>query len=258
MIAVLPFALLFVAYVVGSTLRLAENPGDKLMPGLGAIADAWSRMALERDSRTGTFLFWEDTIASLGRLGVGLTVATTTALCAGMTIGILPYARAAFMPLVTTLSMVPALSVLPILFILFGVGELSKVVLIIVGVLPFMVRDLTQRVAEIPEEQIIKAQTMGASTLQIALRVVLPQILPRLIDALRLSLGAAWLFLISAEAISATSGLGYRVFLVRRYLAMDIILPYVAWITLLAFASDALLRRLRQRRYPWLDAEGTA
>ena len=70
----------------------------------------------------------------------------------------------------------------------------------------------------------------------------MPQVLPRLIDTVRLALGAAWLFLIAAEAIASTEGLGYRIFLVRRYLAMDVILPYVAWITFLGFAFDWLLR----------------
>ena len=65
---------------------------------------------------------------------------------------------------------------------------------------------------------------------------MLPQVWPRLIDSLRLTLGSAWLFLIAAEAIASTEGLGYRIFLVRRYLAMDVILPYVVWITLLAVA----------------------
>jgi NitT/TauT family transport system permease protein len=58
-------------------------------------------------------------------------------------------------------------------------------------------------------------------------RVILPQVMPRLLDAVRISLGAAWLFLIAAEAIASTDGLGYRIFLVRRYLAMDVIIPYV-------------------------------
>jgi NitT/TauT family transport system permease protein len=57
--------------------------------------------------------------------------------------------------------------------------------------------------------------------------VILPQVMPRLLDAVRISLGAAWLFLIAAEAIASTDGLGYRIFLVRRYLAMDVIIPYV-------------------------------
>jgi NitT/TauT family transport system permease protein len=77
-----------------------------------------------------------------------------------------------------------------------------------------------------------------------------------LIDSLRLSLGSAWLFLIAAEAIASTEGLGYRIFLVRRYLAMDIILPYVAWIAALAFASDWLLRRLRAQAFPWAEPAG--
>ncbi len=72
----------------------------------------------------------------------------------------------------------------------------------------------------------------------------------RLIGAVRLSLGSAWLFLIAAEAIAATEGLGYRIFLVRRYLAMDVILPYVAWITFLAFAIDFALARYSRWRYP--------
>jgi NitT/TauT family transport system permease protein len=110
------------------------------------------------------------------------------------------------------------------------------------------------RTAELPREQIIKAQTLGSSTWQLVLRVVLPQMWPRLVDALRLTLGSAWLFLIAAEAIASTEGLGYRIFLVRRYLAMDVILPYVAWITLLAFTMDWLLRLLRAKAFAWAEA----
>jgi NitT/TauT family transport system permease protein len=110
-------------------------------------------------------------------------------------------------------------------------------------------------VASLPREQLVKAQTLGASTWQIVTRVVLPQTLPRLVSALRLSLGPAWLFLISSEAIAATEGLGYRIFLVRRYLAMDVILPYVAWITILAFLLDWLLRVLSRRAFHWQPGE---
>ena len=102
----------------------------------------------------------------------------------------------------------------------------------------------------------VKAQTLGASSLTIALRVALPQILPRLVQAVRLSLGPAWLFLIAAEAIASESGLGYRIFLVRRYLAMDVILTYVVWITALAFLMDFLLKKLGERAFPWFGREG--
>lgn len=255
LLAVLPFLLLLTAYAVGSHARLAANAEDKLMPSAATMLQSFTTLAFERDTRTGQYLFWEDSRASLVRMGEGLGIATVVGLVVGVAIGMLPYLRALLASVVAVFSMIPALAILPILFIVFGVGELAKVVLIVVGVVPFIIRDLAQRVGELPEEQWIKAQTLGASSWQVALRVVLPQTLPRLLDALRLSLGPAWLFLISAEAISATSGLGYRIFLVRRYLSMDVILPYVLWITLLAFAFDSGLRWLRRAAFPWAHEE---
>jgi NitT/TauT family transport system permease protein len=250
----LPFLGAAALYAVASALRLAENPNDKLLPPLSAMAAAVARIAFTPDARTGDYLMWADTLASLHRLGLGLGVATAAALVIGIAMGLIPYVRAGLSPFVAILSMVPPMAVLPVLFIVFGLDELSKVVLIVVGVAPFLIRDLAMRTGELPTEQIVKAQTLGAGTWQIVLRVVLPQMLPRLVDAVRLSLGPAWLFLISAEAIAATEGLGYRIFLVRRYLAMDVILPYVAWITLLAFVSDYLLRLFNARCFPWLKA----
>jgi NitT/TauT family transport system permease protein len=166
---------------------------------------------------------------------------------------LIPYLRATFASTIAALAMIPPLAILPILFIVVGLGETAKVTLIVIGIAPCIARDIAMRVGELPPEQLIKAQTLGGSTWQLTLRVVLPQMWPRLIDSLRLSLGSAWLFLIAAEAIASTEGLGYRIFLVRRYLAMDIILPYVAWITLLAFASDWGLRQLRAKLFPWAE-----
>jgi NitT/TauT family transport system permease protein len=249
----IPFILLIAAYSIGSMLRHAGNPDDKLLPGLSSLASAVQRVAFEPDKRTGDYILWSDTAASLTRLGVGIAFATVSSLIIGLTVGLLPYLRVLLTPFIAVLSMIPPLAILPILFIAFGLGETSKIVLIAIGIAPFMTRDLALRVGELPAEQLIKAQTLGATTWQILLRVVAPQMLPRLIDSVRLSLGSAWLYLIAAEAIAAESGLGYRIFLMRRYLAMDVILPYVAWITLLAFLSDDILRRLQGRLFPWFS-----
>ena len=151
-------------------------------------------------------------------------------------------------------AMIRSMGALPVLFIVFGLGELSKVVLIIIGVTPTLVRDLSLEVQNMPREQLIKAQTLGASTWQVAIHVVLPQIMPRLIQGLRLMIGPAFLFLISAEAIASDAGLCYRIFLVRRYLSMDVILPYVVWITLLAYIFDYALIWFGQRAFPWAYA----
>jgi NitT/TauT family transport system permease protein len=254
-LALLPFALIALVYVAGSAERRAANPSDKLLPPISEMVSAMHRAAFEPDRRTGEIILWEDTGASLRRLALGLGVATLIGLCLGMAVGLLPIVGATFGALIAVLSMIPPMAVLPILFIVFGLGDLSKVVLIVFGVAPFLTRDLALAVGNLPKEQIVKAQSLGASTWQVAIRVVLPQVMPRLIEAVRLSLGPAFLFLIAAEAIASDVGLGYRIFLVRRYLAMDTILPYVAWITLIAYVLDFILARLSRRGFRWAYAE---
>ncbi len=257
-LGLVPFLLLGVLYLVASNARLAENPNDKLLPSFATVGEAIQRMAVEPSKRSGEIELWADTWASLRRLAQGVGAAALIGLVFGVALGALPLVRAGLAPFVASLSLIPPLALLPILFIVFGLGEVSKVVLIVFGIAPVIVRDHQQRVQELPREQIVKAQTLGGSTWQIVLRVILPQVLPRLIDAVRLSLGAAWLFLIAAEAIAATEGLGYRIFLVRRYLAMDQILPYVAWITLLAYLTELGLRLFSRRLFPWYHGKGAS
>lgn len=256
LLALLPFVLIVLMYTIGSADRRAENPEDKVLPPMSGMAAAVQRLAFEPDKRTGQYTLWSDTGASLQRLGIGIGTAVGIALVFGLAIGLLPVVNALLGPLVAVLSMIPPMAMLPILFIVFGLGELSKVVLIVIGITPVLTRDLALAVGKLPREQMVKAQSLGASTWQVLLRVALPQSLPRLIESLRLSLGPAFLFLISAEAISAENGLGYRIFLVRRYLAMDVILPYVAWITLLAWLMDYTLQQLSQRAFPWAHGSG--
>lgn len=251
LLAFIPFVLLAIVYVLGSAERRAENPNDKLLPPVSEMATTASRMAFEPDKRTGEITLVADTASSLRRLALGLGFATLTGLVVGVAIGIVPIAGAGGGPLVAVISMIPPMAILPILFIVFGLGEVSKVVLIVIGVAPPIVRDIAMTVQNIPIEQLVKAQTLGASTWTTVLRVVLPQVTPRLIELVRLQIGPAFLFLIAAEAIASDSGLGYRIFLVRRYLAMDVILPYVAWITLLAFMMDFALAKLARSAFGW-------
>jgi len=250
-LGLIPILLILLLYLGASTARHAANPADKILPTVGAMAAQIQTMAFRVDPQTDQIPLLADTAASLRRLGAGIVLAAATTLVLGLAIGLLPLARAGLGPLVAAVAVIPPIAVLPILFIVMGLGEASKIALIFIGLTPFMVRDLAAAVAAIPEEQLVKAQTLGAGTWIVTLRVALPQALPRLIESLRFSLGPAWVFLISAEAIAADVGLGYRIFLVRRYLAMDVILPYVAWISLLAVVMDWALITVSRAAFPW-------
>ena len=250
-VAAIPFVVALAIYFVASNVRHHDNPQDKLLPTASQMVSAIVQVAFTEDRRTGKYLLWNDTTSSLKRLALGLGIAAVLGLMLGINIGLFPGFSAFSQSALTFISMVPPLAILPILFIVVGIDEVAKVVLIVIGVFPLIARDITLSVNKIPKQQLIKSMTLGASQLDFAYRIVLPQIIPRLLDSLRLSIGAGWLFLIASEAIASTDGLGYRIFLVRRYLAMDIIIPYVLWVTFIGFVMDFGLRKAVKHFYPW-------
>ena len=157
--------------------------------------------------------------------------------------------------LLATLSLIPPLAILPILFIVAGLGELAKVLLIIIGVAPIIVRD----VGAAGRGAAGRANHQGANSGCIDLAAG---------QSCGDSSNGASIDRCPATHVGTCVALpdcggGHRfdpkgwaigIFLVRRYLAMDVILPYVAWITLLAFAMDWLLRLARAKWFPWAEA----
>lgn len=258
LLALLPFVILIAAYMYSSHQRLAENPDDKLLPSISQMVDSVDRLAFTPSRRTGEYTMVNDTLVSLQRLAIGLGLAALCGFLWGLNMGIFPGLSGLFNPLTVFLSNIVVPAILPIMLIAFGTEELGKIAFIFVGTIFLITRDIHQQVRALPQAQIIKASTLGATQLAIVYRVVMPQLLPRLLDVVRLSLGAAWIFLIMSEAIAAQEGLGYRIFLVRRYLDMSTIIPYVLWITLLAFMMDFLLRKAVQWLFPWYVAQKKA
>jgi NitT/TauT family transport system permease protein len=255
LLGLLPVIILIGLYAGVSHVRLKENPDDKLTPSFSKMVESTKALVLIPDKRTGKYIMLDDTISSIRRILIGLGSAAILGLLLGVNMGLFPGFRALTEPVIKFLSIIPPLAILPILFIIFGVGELGKTMLIFIGSAFLITRDIFRATEEIPDEQVVKALTLGSTQFQVVYLVILPQIVPKLLSTLRICLGSAWLFLIAAEAIASTDGLGYRIFLVRRYLAMDIIIPYVLWITFLGFSMDTVLRVALKKLYPWYTVE---
>jgi NitT/TauT family transport system permease protein len=248
-LSALLFGVSIAAYATAAYVRHRENPQDKVVPTLGQLAGGFYRAAFEQD-REGEYRLLVDTLASTRRFFVSIACLLVAVLL-GLHMGLLPYVEHLFLRFLLFSDKVPALALLPILFIAFGLDETSKIALIVIGVFPTIALDTYLRTKAVPGEQITKALTLGASDMEVAYRVVLPQILPEVLDTIRLNFKAIVLFLIAGESLAATAGLGYRVFVVRRYLAMDIIIPYVIWLSLLAYAADLGVRVWIRWRYRW-------
>ena len=249
----IPFIFLLAIYIVGSEIRQAENPKDKVMPSISTMIETTYEYAFE-PNRKGEYVMATDAYNSLRRIILGVSLAAVVGLLIGMNTALFPGMRDLLNPFITFFSNIPPLALMPILLITMGTGEVSKVGLIFIGTVFLITRDVFRATADIPREQVTKALTLGATELEVVYKVILPQIMPSLLSTVRISLGAAWLFLIAGEAIASTDGLGYRIYLVKRYLAMDAIIPYVFLITGLAFILGRALKHLIEWKYPWFVA----
>src|SRR5207249_3031378 len=134
----------------------------------------------------------------------------------------------------------------------FGIDELSKIMLIVIGVTPTIILDTFNLTKGMPSEQVVKAFTLGASDFDVAYRVVMRQIMPRVLNSIRLNLKAVMLFLFAGEMIASTDGLAYRIALLRRHMGMDVIIPYVLWVALLLFLVDMTMRLINRKLHHWL------
>lgn len=235
-------------YVFASFERHEANPSDKILPTVPQLADGVMR-AISPD-RNGEIPLLVDTIASLRRFVLGIVIGSVIGIVVGLHMGLFPVVEALLVRFVQFFSKVPPLALLPIVFIMAGLGEFAKVLLIVIGVFPAVLVSVYFRTKSIHREQFVKVLTFGGSTYE-AVSLGFAQVLPYALDTIRINLLTGWLFLIAAESIAAEAGLGYRIFLVRRYLAMDTIIPYVLWIAFLSFAFDVMLGWWIKHRYPW-------
>lgn len=250
-------------YFTAAQARHLENPDDRVMPTIQAMDKGWWNAVMEppEDAEalpadasmwqriSGSMLF-NDTLATGRRFVISL-VLLVPAVLLGLHMGLFPYVGAFFLRFFLFFDKIVALSLLPILFIAFGIDELSKIMLIVIGVAPTVILDSFNLSRAVPGEQIVKAFTLGARDLDVAYAVVLKQILPRVLNSIRLNLKAVMLFLFAGEMIASTDGLAYRIALLRRHMAMDVIIPYVLWVALLLFLVDLTMRVVNRKLHPW-------
>ena len=109
---------------------------------------------------------------------------------------------------------------------------------------------------DIPDELIDKAYTLGASHVHVVWRTMVPQVIPKIIDAIRLQIGPAFVFLIAAEMVVGDVGFGYRIRLQSRLLNMNVVYVYIVILTAAGFLMDYLLLRLQRWWCPWFEEGG--
>lgn len=246
----IPFILLVLCYSYFSYERHQINPMDKLIPSYTQLYDGIKKVAFE-PNRDGEYMILNDSIISLKMFVTGLTLAIIVGSFFGISMGIFGWFDALFNPFMKSLAQIPPFAILSILLLIVGTGFWGKVFFIFLGNVFVITQEVYNSVKALPLEQFVKAMTLGGDRIEVIHTVVIPQLVPRILMLVRSCIGATWSFLLVAEMITATEGLGCRIFLSMRYMNMNIILPYVAWILLLGIAMNYSIKWYVEWRYKW-------
>jgi NitT/TauT family transport system permease protein len=115
---------------------------------------------------------------------------------------------------------------------------------------------VAEDVRRVPMAQVEAAQTMGASRRELIEKVILPSAKPALLDTLRVTMGWAWTYLVVAELVAASSGLGYSILKAQRFLQTDKIFAGIMLIGIIGLVTDQAFRWAHRRAFPWLYLKG--
>ncbi|SMF39665.1 taurine ABC transporter permease TauC [Pseudogulbenkiania subflava] len=190
-------------------------------------------------------------LASLQRMLLALLAAVGIGVPLGILIGVFPLLRHWLDPIIEFYRPLPPLAYLPLIVIWFGIGEVSKVLLIFLAILAPVLIATTHGVASVHSIRQQAALSLGASRGQLLRHVILPGALPDILTGIRIGLGAGWSTLVAAELIAATRGLGFMIQSAAQFLGTDIVVLGIIAIALVAFVLELGLRRLQRVLTPW-------
>jgi len=242
-IALLSFAVLFFGWWVAAEIDLAK---DIFLP---SPADVWNRgVELVKD---GTL--WADVKVSFVRITIGFLISTAIALPIGIAIGTYRLAEAAIEPPVDFIRYMPAVAFLPLTIVWVGVDESQKWLIIFIGTFFQQVLLVMDNVKRVPREYVDISHTLGMRDHSVLRKVVLPAAAPAIWDTLRITLGWAWTWLVIAELVAASDGLGHRIIVAQRYFQTDTIFVGILVIGLLGLIMDQIMKYTGKRIFRWAE-----
>jgi NitT/TauT family transport system permease protein len=196
-----------------------------------------------------------DVKTSFLRVSAGFLLSIVFAVPIGILIGSFKVGEGVIQPFTEFVRYIPVPAMIPLMMVLFGIGELPKVMLIFAGTYFQMVLMVADEIRRVPYDLVQVSYTLGAKRSEIIQRVLLPAASPGIFDALRLCNGWAWTYLVVAELVAANEGLGYRILKFSRFLQTPKIFVYLLLLGLIGLALDAAFRFAHRRLFAWAVTE---
>jgi ABC-type nitrate/sulfonate/bicarbonate transport system permease component len=194
-------------------------------------------------------------LISLMRFGIAFGICVLIGVPVGLLMGMHTGVRAVLDPPIETTRPIPKLALLPLFIIWFGIGELSKTIVIIAALFPLISISAMQAVRAVSIRKIHAAQSLGASRRTIFWRVLLPASLPGIFTGLRVSVGIGVTMLVGAEMVATSDGIAWMALTAADFVQTDIVLVGVLIMAALGYSLDLMFRALERRVVHWAGRE---
>ena len=217
----------------------------QFLPSPWAVAVAWLGLV-----ETAGYLW--DIAISVARVWIAFLASAMVAIPLGVLMSSYRLVGAACEPLIDFVRYLPVPALVPLTLIWLGIGEGSKVALLWIGTFFQLVLLVADDARRVPREFIETGRTLGAGDRALMTDVLVPAMLPNLVDSLRITLGWCWTYLIVAEIVASNSGIGYELWTARRYGKTPEVFAGILTIGVIGLASDQALRLLHRRWFRYL------
>lgn len=195
-------------------------------------------------------------LISLGRVAGGFALGVGFGVLVGLTMGIFRPVRAALTPVIAALFPIPKLAILPIIILAFGIGEVSKIIVIAIGVFFISVINTVSGVINIEKIYLDVADNLGVRGRNFYRHVAIPGALPAIVTGGKVSMGVALLLIVAAEFVGASSGIGYLIWSSWQNFSIDRMFVGLVTLAAIGYIFTMGLEFLETRILPWKPVRG--
>ncbi|HEX8089996.1 MAG TPA: ABC transporter permease [Blastocatellia bacterium] len=241
-IAAIPFFLVLLFWHLSSA---DSGPRSIFLPSPGAVIRAFGELFSSQ-------AFIVDIGASVYRVTAGFMLAAIVAVPLGLLAGSVKFIDRLVQPINDFTRYLPVPAFIPLLILWVGIGDAQKILVIFIGTVFQVIPLVADTAANVPSNLIDLGYTSGASRRQILTKVVLPWCAPTIYDHLRVALGWAWGYLVIAELVAATSGIGHVIIQAQRFIQTPRVMAGILTIGLIGLFFDLCFKLPKRKIFPWL------
>ena len=242
-LAVIAFIFVFLLWWLLSAFELVD---PVFLP---SPADVWAYFVTSvKDG-----CLWADTLISVQRICLGVVFAVVLGAPIGLLCGTFKFAEAIIRPSCECIRYMPVPAFTPLVMVWVGIGEEAKVTLLFIGIFFQLVLMTADDAMSVSDGLLNAGYTLGATNWQTVTKILIPAMLPRSHDTLRMMIGWAWTYLVVAEMVAASSGLGYSIMKAQRFLNTDAIFTGILVIGILGLITDRVLYMINKKLFHWRE-----